>query len=66
MNRNPYRGMLPGFLLWAPVLLGWSAAGCIVPEVRVAERLAAEGNWDGAVAAYRAASRKEPFNDDVR
>ena len=66
MNRNPRRGTLPGLLLWALVLLGWSASGCSIPEVRTGDRLAAEGHWDAAVAAYRAAVRKDPFNDNVR
>ena len=32
--------------------------GCALPEVRTAEQLAAQGNWDGAVVAYRAALKK--------
>jgi general secretion pathway protein D len=33
-----------------------------MPEVRTAEKYAAEGNWDGAVAAYRAAVKKDPMD----
>lgn len=39
-----------------------SLGGCTMPEVRTAEKLAAEGNWDGAVAAYRAALKKDPID----
>jgi general secretion pathway protein D len=42
------------------------AAGCSLPEVRTAERLAAEGNWDGAVEAYRAAVKKAPFDQALQ
>ncbi len=31
-------------------------------RARFVDTLAAEGNWDGAVAAYRGALKKEPFD----
>ncbi|MCH7566711.1 MAG: tetratricopeptide repeat protein, partial [Nitrospirae bacterium] len=40
--------------------------GCALPEVRTAEQLAAQGNWDGAVVAYRAALKKDPFDRTIQ
>ncbi|MCH6558673.1 MAG: tetratricopeptide repeat protein, partial [Nitrospirae bacterium] len=40
--------------------------GCALPEVRTAEQLAAQGNWDGAVVAYRAALKKDPFDQTIQ
>ncbi|MEE8606921.1 MAG: tetratricopeptide repeat protein, partial [Nitrospiraceae bacterium] len=40
--------------------------GCTLPEVRTAEQLAAQGNWDGAVVAYRAALKKDPFDQSIQ
>jgi general secretion pathway protein D len=37
-----------------------------MPEVKTGDQLAAKGDWDGAVAAYREAKRKEPFNETVQ
>ncbi len=42
------------------------SAGCTLPEVRTAQKLAAQGHWDEAVAAYRTAVRKDPFNKDIQ
>lgn len=42
------------------------AAACTMPEVKLGDRLAAKGDWDGAVAAYRDALKKGPFNEDVK
>jgi general secretion pathway protein D len=39
---------------------------CTMPEVKRGDKLAAKGDWDGAVAAYRDALKKGPFNEDVR
>lgn len=36
---------------------------CTKSEVSRAKRLAAEGNWDGVVAAYRAALKQNPFDE---
>lgn len=38
---------------------------CTLPEVQLGEELEQKGDWDGAVAAYREASRKEPFNKEL-
>ncbi len=39
---------------------------CTMPEVKLGDQLAAKGDWDGAVAAYREALKKGPFNEDVK
>jgi len=41
-------------------------AACTLPEVKQGDQLAAKGDWDGAVAAYREALKKKPLDDDVR
>jgi tetratricopeptide (TPR) repeat protein len=66
MSHVPQRRVLPGLLVGAGLVVVCSLSGCTMPEVRTAERMAAEGNWDAAVAAYRAAWRKDPYNDEVR
>ncbi len=38
---------------------------CTMQELQLGEELEKEGNWDGAVAAYRDAFRKDPFNKDL-
>ncbi len=38
---------------------------CTMQEIRRGEELEKQGNWDGAVSAYRDASRKEPFNKEL-
>ena len=38
---------------------------CTMPEVRLGEELEKKGNWDGAVAAYRDAYKKDPFNKEL-
>lgn len=40
--------------------------GCLSPQVRLADRLAEEGKWDDAVAAYREAYKKAPFDETVQ
>lgn len=40
--------------------------GCAPPEVRTAEQLAALGQWDAAVAAYREAQKQAPFDETIR
>jgi general secretion pathway protein D len=42
------------------------AVACTMPEVKRGDRLAAKGDWDGAVSAYRDALKKGPFNEDVK
>ncbi len=38
---------------------------CTMQELQLGEELEKKGNWDGAVAAYRDAAKKDPFNDDL-
>jgi general secretion pathway protein D len=40
-------------------------ASCATGEQKTADRLAAAGDWDAAVAAYREAAKKDPFDDDL-
>lgn len=41
-------------------------AGCVSPELKQANRLAEQGQWEEAVLAYREAQRKAPFDDMIR
>jgi len=41
-------------------------AACTLPEVKQGDQLAAKGDWDGAVAAYRGALKKKPFDEDIQ
>ncbi len=41
-------------------------SGCVSPELKQAHRLAEEGKWDQAVAAYQDAQRKAPFDEKVQ
>jgi hypothetical protein len=50
----------------AVLLLVCALAGCASPELRQAHRLADEGKWDQAVAAYQEAQRKAPFDEKIR
>jgi len=38
---------------------------CTLQEMQLGEELEQKGDWDGAVAAYRDAIRKEPFNKEL-
>ena len=38
---------------------------CTLRETQLGEELEQKGDWDGAVAAYREALRKEPFNAEL-
>lgn len=50
-------------LLSGMLLAGLLITGCMLSsDVRRAEQLAASGDWDGAVAAYRDAVRKDPHD----
>ena len=57
----------PAFTQLSPLIwVIWVfAAACTLPEVKLAEEMVQEGNWDAAVAAYREAVRKEPFNEEL-
>jgi general secretion pathway protein D len=47
-------------------LLAATTAGCTGSSVRQADRLAQEGKWEEAVAAYRQASKENPFNAEIQ
>jgi predicted TPR repeat methyltransferase len=38
---------------------------CTLQEARLGEELEKKGDWDGAVAAYRDAIKKEPFDKEL-
>ncbi len=57
-----YTHSLSLLFLLSTLTVVFSLGACTMPEVRTAEKLAAEGNWDGAVAAYRAAMKKDPMD----
>ena len=38
---------------------------CTLQEARLGEELEKKGDWDGAVAAYRDATKKEPFDKEL-
>jgi hypothetical protein len=38
---------------------------CTMREVQLGEELEQKGDWDGAVAAYREAVRKDPFSQEL-
>src|SRR5574341_1473361 len=40
--------------------------GCTLAEVKRAKQLGNAGDWDGAVAAYREAQKKDPFDTDIQ
>lgn len=56
-------GIFPRILIlfFATLLL----IACTVQDVRLGEDLEKKGNWDGAVAVYRDAFRKDPFNKEL-
>ncbi|MEW6248912.1 MAG: secretin N-terminal domain-containing protein [Nitrospirota bacterium] len=42
------------------------STACTSPEVRLAARYAEEGRWDEAVASYREALKRDPFNAPLK
>ena len=38
---------------------------CAAPEIDRGDKLAEEGNWDGAMALYSKALKQDPFNDEL-
>lgn len=48
------------------LLVVCALAGCVSPELKQAHRLAGEGKWDQAVAAYQDAQRKAPFDEKIQ
>ena len=55
--------------VWPPIIIAIISliiASCSLPHhVQLAEDMVAQGNWDGAVAAYREAIRDDPFNEEL-
>ena len=49
-----------GILLFLALLVA-----CTLHELQLGEELERKGDWDGAVAAYRDATKKEPFNKEL-
>ena len=49
-----------GMFLFSTLLVA-----CTLQEVDLGKELEDKGNWDGAVAAYRDAFRKDPFNKEL-
>ena len=50
------------------LVLGYfTLAGCntVGPDIKLAEDLVQQGQWDAAVGAYRLAFKKDPFNEDL-
>jgi len=47
------------------VLLFTVLVACTTQELQLGEELEKKGNWDGAVAAYRDAAKKDPFNKEL-
>lgn len=53
-------------LLAAMALTSMAIAGCATSSVRQGDRLAKEGKWDDAVAAYRQAVKEDPYGKDTQ
>jgi general secretion pathway protein D len=49
-----------GIFLFLTILVA-----CTLQELKLGEELERKGDWDGAVAAYRDATKKEPFNKEL-
>ena len=48
------------------MLAALTTSGCAVSNVRQADRLAQEGKWEEAVAAYRQAAKDAPFDVEIQ
>jgi tetratricopeptide (TPR) repeat protein len=48
------------------LLISLFFVGCTRPEIQVADQLAAQDQWDSAVAAYREQLKKDPFNATIQ
>ena len=57
-------GRVSGLIVVACVVASLTA--CTLREVKIAERHAAQGQWDEAVAAYREAARKDPYDESIK
>lgn len=42
-----------------------AACNTVAPEIKLAEKMVQQGQWDQAVSAYRQAFKKDPFNDEI-
>ncbi len=56
----------PWFGITSLALVITLLAGCASPTLRRAERLAEDGEWDKAVAAYRDALKSDPFDEALK
>ena len=61
MRRHPATTVL---IVWLWVLI-LTACSTITPELRLAQELEEQQNWDRAVAAYREALRQDPLSKDL-
>ena len=59
-----YSTLLQLYGFWVLLLL--LVVSCAHPQTQLAEKMVAQENWDGAVAAYREALRLDPFNQELR
>ena len=66
MNQRQQRGWLGRAFLSSAVFVIIVTIGCTIPEVRKADKLAAQGRWDEAVEAYRQAQKKAPFDPAIQ
>lgn len=62
MSRRTSISLCSLLCIGAAVTLG----GCKTSEVRMAEQFSTQGQWDEAVAAYRQAAKKDPFDLSVQ
>ena len=51
---------------WCAYLLIATLQGCATTEIQIAEQLAVQGDWDGAVNAYREALKRSPTDQDIQ
>ncbi len=47
------------------VSLTLAACNAAAPDIKLAEELVQQGQWDAAVGSYREALKKDPFNDEI-
>ncbi len=63
---TPARIALISRLVLTTVVPGLLWVGCTMKEVKTGDEMAEQGRWDEAVAAYRVASKKDPFDADIQ
>jgi general secretion pathway protein D len=54
-----------GSVVLIMVYITLTACSTAGPEIKLAEEMAQQGQWDAAVNAYREAFKKDPFNDEI-